>query len=416
MIEMPLNRVPQGGTPPAASSDTPADAPQGAFEEMLSRSLGHRLVGRHAGNGRHSNQDAAQGETQFYQGMVVTSWTPQSIDELLPIEDLEAVPGVASDIPAAAVPVPAPAAAAPATAPAVAAALEAAPIAATPMSASAASAETARGQTPPTVARAAATAVQPPVDVEGRSSVAARVSTPAAARGAHPDVPLQPMPTAPKAVASLTAPPSQLVPPPRTEAPGPTPTAMPQATNPPIAPQPADTGNVMVAAAPTLTARRRPLEQSAQRATDPAPSATVATAGSTTGVTAGAPAPASPIPTSQHAALVNRVLQMVEHQQTQPPPRMVVVDMPELEGLRLMVALQADGKVHVAPIAGSAPTHVADSFVTAVGEALAADGFNLADGRDNGRRDRRDVDEPAPAPQPRHRRTRRARRSSGLRL
>ncbi|MCP3977323.1 MAG: hypothetical protein GY720_22770 [bacterium] len=107
---------------------------------------------------------------------------------------------------------------------------------------------------------------------------------------------------------------------------------------------------------------------------------------------------------------------MVEHQQTQPPPRMVVVDMPELEGLRLMVALQADGKVHVAPIAGSAPAQIAEPFITAVGEALAADGFDLADSGEKDQRERRDIDEPAPAPQQRGRRTRRARRSSGLRL
>jgi hypothetical protein len=118
------------------------------------------------------------------------------------------------------------------------------------------------------------------------------------------------------------------------------------------------------------------------------------------------------------ASLLNRVMEAIEHQQSQPPPRMVVVDMPELEGLRLLVSLRNDGKVHVAPLAGSAPAQVAEPFVMAVGEALAAEGFDLDKSFDDTARDRSerdDHDNPEELPQ-RARRPGRPRQATGLRL
>ena len=44
MIEMPLNQVTPSDAPAPVSSDAAGDSPQGAFAEMLSRNLGHRLV------------------------------------------------------------------------------------------------------------------------------------------------------------------------------------------------------------------------------------------------------------------------------------------------------------------------------------------------------------------------------------
>ena len=84
-----------------------------------------------------------------------------------------------------------------------------------------------------------------------------------------------------------------------------------------------------------------------------------------------------------------------------------------------MVAIQADGKVHVAPMAGTAPPQIAEPFIVAVGEALAAEGFDLAEGFENaagsGRQhqdnDRREGDSARP-----RRSGRRTRRDDGLRL
>jgi hypothetical protein len=163
------------------------------------------------------------------------------------------------------------------------------------------------------------------------------------------------------------------------------------------------------AASTTVAVDPRGSEQSTETAT---PASPVTDTGADSAAAIQAQPQSRPV-AAPNTQLVNRVLRMVEFQQTQPPPRMVVVDMPELEGLRLMVAVQADGKVHVAPIAGSAPHQVAEPFMQAVGEALSAEGFDLAaDSQQRQRRDRPEPNDPAPAT----RRTARRRRATGLRL
>lgn len=55
----------------------------------------------------------------------------------------------------------------------------------------------------------------------------------------------------------------------------------------------------------------------------------------------------------QSSALAERVMRAVDLQRTQPPPRSMVVDIPEVEGLRLVVSVRSNGQVTVAPAAGS---------------------------------------------------------------
>ena len=62
----------------------------------------------------------------------------------------------------------------------------------------------------------------------------------------------------------------------------------------------------------------------------------------------------------QGSVLAERVMRAVDLQRTQPPPRSMVVDIPEVEGLRLVVSVRSGGHVTVTPAANSANAEVVE--------------------------------------------------------
>ncbi len=117
-----------------------------------------------------------------------------------------------------------------------------------------------------------------------------------------------------------------------------------------------------------------------------------------------------------NAALVERVMNAVEMQQHLPPPRAIAIEIPEIEGLRLLVTMRMDGTVHVA--SSGTTSQVTDEQVTpllqAVNDALTERGFDMSadtGGRQSARQDA--DDEPT---QPRMQRFRRSARRTGLRI
>ncbi|MDJ0496686.1 MAG: hypothetical protein QNJ89_02575 [Acidimicrobiia bacterium] len=112
-------------------------------------------------------------------------------------------------------------------------------------------------------------------------------------------------------------------------------------------------------------------------------------------------APATPVTTPaapiQHSALAERVMQAVEMQANQPPPRTMVVDIPEIEGLRLVVSVRGGAEVHVVPASASTATAGVQPFLEELQGVLENRGFVMTgdDRRRNGQR--QDQDEPAPA-------------------
>ncbi len=138
-----------------------------------------------------------------------------------------------------------------------------------------------------------------------------------------------------------------------------------------------------------------------------ATSSTTATANPTTGPMAQAP---------QQSALIDRVLNAVELQQHLPPPRAISVEIPEMEGLRLLVTMRMDGTVHVA---SSSSTQGPNSesvtpLLQAVNEALTERGFDMS--ADTGGRQGAS-EEPDEAPQRRRApRLRRTAHRRGLRI
>lgn len=77
----------------------------------------------------------------------------------------------------------------------------------------------------------------------------------------------------------------------------------------------------------------------------------------------------------QASALAERVMQAIDLQRTQPPPRSMVVDIPELEGLRLVVSVRSAGHVTVTPAGNSANPDVFAPFATDLSRVLAERGF-----------------------------------------
>lgn len=75
------------------------------------------------------------------------------------------------------------------------------------------------------------------------------------------------------------------------------------------------------------------------------------------------------------SALAERVMQAIDMQRTQPPPRSMVVDIPELEGLRLVVSVRSAGHVTVTPASGTANPDVFAPFATDLSRVLAERGF-----------------------------------------
>jgi hypothetical protein len=87
----------------------------------------------------------------------------------------------------------------------------------------------------------------------------------------------------------------------------------------------------------------------------------------------------------QVSALAERVIQAIDLQRNQPPPRSMVVDIPELEGLRLVVSVRAAGNVTVTPASGSANPDAFAPFTADLSRVLAERGFVMnGDGRKRG--------------------------------
>ena len=113
--------------------------------------------------------------------------------------------------------------------------------------------------------------------------------------------------------------------------------------------------------------------------------------------------------------MVQRVISAVEMQQHLPPPRAISVEIPDMEGLRLLVTMRMDGTVHVGT--SNQPGTQADQLtplLQAVHEALAERGFDTSSQRDE--RHSSPEDEAAPPPPPRASRFRRSARRAGLRI
>jgi hypothetical protein len=105
----------------------------------------------------------------------------------------------------------------------------------------------------------------------------------------------------------------------------------------------------------------------------------------------------TPVAPLQHSALAARVMQAVEMQANQPPPRTMVVDIPEIEGLRLVVSVRSGSEVHVVPASASTATQGLQPFLEELQLVLENRGFVMTgdDRRRNGQQ--QNQDEPAPA-------------------
>lgn len=110
---------------------------------------------------------------------------------------------------------------------------------------------------------------------------------------------------------------------------------------------------------------------------------------------------------AQPSALVERVMQAVDLQRTQPPPRSMVVDIPEIEGLRLVVSVRSGGQVSVAPALGSTNPDAFAPFAGDLSRVLTDRGFVMTgDDRRRGHNPHSaDEQQPVPPRQPRFRRT-----------
>jgi hypothetical protein len=113
------------------------------------------------------------------------------------------------------------------------------------------------------------------------------------------------------------------------------------------------------------------------------------------------------------AAAVARVLEAVERLAAAPPPRQMVVELPQLGGLRVLVEARGTTVV-LRPLGGDGPSSSAfDALARDVGTALASRGFDLSSSWQRERRDEREDAVPPPSrPEP----TARSRRAEGLRL
>lgn len=102
---------------------------------------------------------------------------------------------------------------------------------------------------------------------------------------------------------------------------------------------------------------------------------------------------------AQTSALAERVMQAIDMQRTQPPPRSMVVDIPEVEGLRLVVSVRSGGQVSVAPATGSANPDAFAPFATDLSRVLADRGFVMTgDGRQRGHNPYNTDEQASPAP------------------
>lgn len=74
--------------------------------------------------------------------------------------------------------------------------------------------------------------------------------------------------------------------------------------------------------------------------------------------------------------LVDRIVAVVDMLHDQPPPRSFIIEVPQLDGTQIRVALRADGTVHLG-VAGDRPAHLAMPIITAARAALGDRGFDL---------------------------------------
>ena len=422
MIEMPQSQPSLGSIAPSAPAEgASGDAPTGVFAELLSRNLGHQLVGRFQGSGGESGafssdtfsesegDTAAPGGTASAIGPAMAAATPLPAppvaDRAATVTAEPAAPPVQATIEHVVSQLPPYSVDTSALGPSV-----------TPATTTATGAVIAvQTQTPPATATAPSGS---PGVVPGAEAVPVPVAMPPSVPASVPAS--DPVPDGPATTTTSTAIVKQAVVAPdsggasRAPAPPPLPLHTPGSGQAPPnnlqGVERPDPGPVDVAH-----------QHAAVRAVDVPPvddvrqPEAVGNVAPTAANVATSPVAErlQPVP----SGLVDRVMQAVEMQRNQPPPRMVVVEVPELDGLRVMVAMQTDGKVHVTPLAGTAPVHVAEPFVAAVTDALTADGFQMADGSDNSD-DRRRSGDPANSDEtkPRPRRTRRNGRRAGLRL
>jgi hypothetical protein len=117
------------------------------------------------------------------------------------------------------------------------------------------------------------------------------------------------------------------------------------------------------------------------------------------------------------SALAERVLQAVDLQRTQPPPRSMVVDIPEIEGLRLVVSVRSGGQVSVTQ-AGGANAEAFTPFAEDLSRVLSQRGFVMnGDDRRNGHNPHTDEERaPFRAPRSNFRRPVRQRQDNDLRI
>jgi hypothetical protein len=107
--------------------------------------------------------------------------------------------------------------------------------------------------------------------------------------------------------------------------------------------------------------------------------------GAARSTTAAVSAFAVPAASAQHTALAERVLEAVQLQANQPPPRTMIVDIPEIEGLRLVVSVRGGAEVHVVPTSGSTVSSGLQPFMNDLENVLAHRGFTMTgDGRRRG--------------------------------
>jgi hypothetical protein len=89
-------------------------------------------------------------------------------------------------------------------------------------------------------------------------------------------------------------------------------------------------------------------------------------------------APSADMPRDGVTALaVGRVLEVVERIRDQAPPRQVAVELPEMDGLRVLVEARAT-TVHVRPVGGDPSGVWYEALMRDLGPGLAARGFDLA--------------------------------------
>ncbi len=107
--------------------------------------------------------------------------------------------------------------------------------------------------------------------------------------------------------------------------------------------------------------------------------------------------PTAPAAPTAHSALAERVLNAVELQANQPPPRTMVVDIPEIEGLRLVVSVRGGAEVHVVQSSASSAVNGLQPFLEELQGVLEGRGFVMTgDGRRRNNNPQQDEEQERP--------------------